>query len=196
MNPLAITAGLVLLGYLLGSVSAAVLTCRALARPDPRSEGSRNPGATNVMRIAGRDAAAFTLAGDTLKGVLPVLAARALSDDPVVWTLAGMAAFIGHLYPVFFGFVGGKGVATALGMLIAVAPIAGGLTIATWLATFAAVRISGASALAAFLLAPLWVALATGSAAVTALVIVVSLLLFWRHRANIRQLLAHRARSD
>jgi len=184
-----ISLAVVCLGYLLGSVSSAILTCRLLGRTDPRTTGSRNPGATNVLRVAGRDAAALTLAGDLLKGVVPVVAARALTDEPVVWMLTGAAAFLGHLYPVFFGFRGGKGVATAFGMLIAALPLAGMLAVATWIIAFALARISSVGALAAFALAPFYVAWSTRSAALIAIMIGVSLLLIWRHRSNIRKLL-------
>lgn len=183
---------LIAASYGLGSVSAAILCCRALGRTDPRTGGSRNPGATNVLRIAGRDAAAITLAGDVLKGVVPVLLARWLTDDPLVWSLAGAAAFLGHLYPVFFGFAGGKGVATALGVLVPLAPVAGALTIATWLLTFALTRISSVSALIAFLLAPLWVTLVTGSLTLAGVIGAMSALLFWRHRENIVRLIQRR----
>ncbi|MDZ7828465.1 MAG: glycerol-3-phosphate 1-O-acyltransferase PlsY [Halofilum sp. (in: g-proteobacteria)] len=175
-------------GYLLGSISTAILVCRLLGRTDPRTTGSRNPGATNVLRVAGRDAAIMTLAGDLLKGVVAVLAARALGTEPVVWLLAGAAAFLGHLYPVFFGFRGGKGVATAFGMLLAALPIAGLMAVATWVAAFAVARISSIGALTAFALAPVYVAWTSRSIATTAIMAAVSLLLFWRHRSNIRRL--------
>lgn len=192
MADVLLPALLVAAGYLLGSISTAIITCRLLGRPDPRSGGSRNPGATNVMRLAGRDAALITLAGDTLKGVAPVIAARLISDDPVIWMLTGFAAFAGHLFPLFFGFRGGKGVATALGVLLALSPLVGALTIATWLVTFAIARISAVSALVSFLLAPVWVVLVLPSLAVTALVGFMSALLFWRHRENVSELLQRR----
>lgn len=184
--------GLVVAGYILGSLSTAIITCRVLRRPDPRSGGSRNPGATNVLRLAGRDAAAITLAGDLLKGVLPVLLARWLSDDPMVWLLAGTGAFLGHLYPIFFGFVGGKGVATALGVLLAAVPVAGALTVATWLVAFAIARQSAIGALTAFLLAPLWVALTHPTTAPVVVTGALSLILIGRHRSNIQAMWAAR----
>lgn len=180
---------LVIAGYLLGSISTAIVVCRALRRPDPRSGGSRNPGATNVLRIAGRDAAALTLVGDMLKGVLAVMLARWLAEDPLVWILAGCGAFLGHLYPLYFRFRGGKGVATALGVLLAAIPVAGGLTILSWLAGYAASRVSSIGAITAFVLAPVWVAVVSGSAAMTGLVTAMAVLLIWCHRSNIRQLL-------
>ena len=176
-------------GYLLGSISTAILVCRALGRPDPRTSGSRNPGATNVLRTAGRDAALLTLVGDMLKGFVPVVIARALETDQLTWALVGAAAFVGHVYPVFFGFRGGKGVATALGALLAAIPLAGALTAATWLAVVGASRISALGALSAFALAPVYVGLLTGSPAITAVTVAISGLLFWRHRSNIRGLI-------
>ena len=186
----ALLAALLACGYLLGSVSTAILICRALGRPDPRTSGSRNPGATNVLRTAGRDAALLTLVGDMLKGLVPVLIARALETDQLTWALVGAAAFLGHVYPVFFGFRGGKGVATALGALLAAMPLAGLLTAATWLAVFGVTRVSALGSLSAFALAPVLVGLLTGAPAPTAVAVAISGLLFWRHRSNIRQLIA------
>lgn len=185
----ALLAGLIVLGYTLGSVSAAILVCRALGRRDPRAAGSRNPGATNVLRVAGRDAAGLTLAGDMLKGVLAVGVARAVTAEPVAWALAGAAAFAGHLYPAFFGLRGGKGVATALGALLTATPWAGLLTAATWLVVFAAFRISSLGALVAFAGAPIFVAVTTRALELVTVVAVISLVLFWRHRSNIRNLM-------
>ncbi len=179
-------------GYLLGSVSSAIICCRALGRTDPRTGGSGNPGATNVLRLAGRDAAALTLAGDVAKGALAVAIAWALGAEPLVQALAGAAAFLGHLYPVFFGFRGGKGVATALGALLVATPVAGLLTVTTWGIAWAIVRISAAAALTAFLLAPVYVGLTTHQPALVIVAAAVSILLFWRHRANIRDLLGKR----
>ena len=163
-SPLVLIA-LLALGYLLGSIASAIVVCRVLGRPDPRSEGSRNPGATNVLRVAGRDAAALTLIGDMLKGVLAVLVARSVTPEATLWALTGAAAFFGHLYPVFFGFRGGKGVATALGALLAATPWAGLLTAATWLIVAAGVRVSAIAALTAFALAPVYVGFTTASRA-------------------------------
>lgn len=177
-------------GYLLGSVSSAIVVCRALGRTDPRTGGSRNPGATNVLRVAGRDAAAITLGGDLLKGVLAVAVARALTPEPLVWALAGAAAFVGHLYPVFFGFRGGKGVATALGALLAAVPAAGLGAAVTWGLVVAVFRVSALGALVAFALAPVYVALATRAPALVVVTVAVSLLLIWRHRSNIRGLIS------
>ncbi|ROR34180.1 glycerol-3-phosphate 1-O-acyltransferase PlsY [Inmirania thermothiophila] len=186
------TAAWILAGYLLGSLSSAIVVCRALGLPDPRTQGSRNPGATNVLRIGGRRAAALTLAGDMLKGLVPVAAARLAGLDPFAASLVGLAAFLGHLYPVFFGFQGGKGVATLLGVLLGLHPLAGLLTVGTWLATAALWRISSLSALVASALAPLYTLWATGAPRAAGTVAVMTVLLYWRHRSNIRNLMAGR----
>lgn len=182
-------AGLALLGYLLGSVSSAIVVCRLLRLPDPRAGGSGNPGATNVLRLAGRRPAAATLAGDVLKGVAAVLIARAITGEPLLWVLAGAGAFLGHIYPVFFAFRGGKGVATALGVLAAVSPLAGGLAVLTWGIVFAITRISSLSALVAFALTPVYMAVVTESAGLIVVTTAMVVLLFWRHRDNIGRLL-------
>ncbi len=184
------TALLIVLGYLAGSISTAILVCRAMGLPDPRREGSRNPGATNVLRFGGKRAAAITLAGDFLKGLLPVLLARLVGLDDVGLALTALAAFLGHLYPVFFGFEGGKGVATAFGTLLGLAWPAALAALATWLFMAFVVRISSLSALTAAALAPLfawWFKLPTAS---TAALLVMVILLVWRHRSNIRNLLS------
>jgi glycerol-3-phosphate acyltransferase PlsY len=176
--------------YLLGSLSAAIILCRALGLPDPRTQGSRNPGATNVLRIAGRKAAALVLAGDLLKGLIPVLLARALAMDEAVIAAVGLAAFLGHLYPLFFGFQGGKGVATALGVLLgAVWPVALA-AMATWLVMAKVFRISSLAAVSAALLAPLYVWLLVDSPPLRVMVWVMSVMLLWRHRGNLQRLLS------
>lgn len=181
-----------LFAYLFGSVSSAILVARLMGLPDPRTVGSRNPGATNILRTGGKLAAAVTLLGDVLKGVVPVVLAQVLTDDDGAWVLAatGLAAFLGHLYPVFFGFHGGKGVATALGVWLALDPGVGLALAATWLATAAAFRYSSLAALTAAALAPVYVAWRLPGAAFLALALVMSALLFLRHRDNIRRLLA------
>lgn len=180
----------VLAGYLLGSLSSAIITCRLMGLPDPRSGGSGNPGATNVLRLGGKKAAAITLAGDMLKGLLPVLAVRALGADIAVQSAVAVAAFLGHLYPVFFGFRGGKGVATVLGVLLGLHWPVGLMTIASWLIIAKGFKISSLAALIAVLLTPLYVLwLKPGEPALLAAVIFMGTLLFWRHRSNIRNLL-------
>lgn len=182
---------LVPLAYLMGSVSSAVVVCRALGLPDPRLEGSKNPGATNVLRIGGKKAAIVTLFGDVVKGVLPVGLAQLLNVDAAALALVGLAAFLGHLFPVFFGFQGGKGVATALGVLSAFSVYVGLTLVATWLTVAGLTRISSLSALTASLLAPFYVWwLAGGNTALTVAATFMSVLLVWRHKGNIQRILA------
>ncbi|TAN46470.1 MAG: glycerol-3-phosphate 1-O-acyltransferase [Methylococcaceae bacterium] len=182
--------GLVPLAYLLGSVSSAVVVCRVMGLPDPRTEGSKNPGATNVLRIGGKKAAAIALFGDVIKGYLPVLLVLALQSPPAVVASVGLAAFLGHLFPVFFGFQGGKGVATALGVFAAFSWQVGLALLATWLAMAALSRISSLSALTASVLAPFYVWWLSGNSAMTVSAALMSLLLVWRHKGNIQRLLA------
>lgn len=181
---------LTLIAYGFGSLSSAIIVCRLLGLPDPRSEGSGNPGATNVLRIGGKRAAAVTLLGDMLKGVVPVVLAHLAQVDIAALAAVMVAAFLGHLYPVFFGFRGGKGVATALGVLLAAAWPVGLGTVATWLVVFGLSRISSLSALIAFVLAPLYAWRLQGEPVFIAAVGVMTVLLFWRHRSNIRKLFA------
>jgi glycerol-3-phosphate acyltransferase PlsY len=185
-----ITLSFVVLGYLAGSISTAILVCRAMGLPDPRSEGSRNPGATNVLRFGGRKAAAITLAGDFLKGLLPVLLARWADLDQTGLALTALAAFLGHLYPVFFGFEGGKGVATAFGVILGLAWPVALAALATWLFMAFVVRVSSLAALTAAALTPLF-AWGFGLPGIpfAALLGMVGLLV-WRHRSNIQNLLA------
>jgi glycerol-3-phosphate acyltransferase PlsY len=176
-------------GYLLGSLSSAIILCRMLGLPDPRSQGSGNPGATNVLRVGGKKAAAATLLGDMLKGLVPVLLARALGADIDIQSMVAVAAFLGHLYPVFFGFQGGKGVATALGVLLALHWPVGLLTIASWLVVAYVSKISSLAALTAIFLTPLYIWLLRPEPALLAAMIFMGALLFWRHRANIVKLI-------
>ncbi len=185
-----ITLSSIVLGYLAGSISTAILVCRAMGLPDPRSEGSRNPGATNVLRFGGKKAAAITLAGDFLKGLLPVLFARLAGLEDIGLALTALAAFLGHLYPVFFGFEGGKGVATAFGAILGLSWPVALVALAIWLFMAFVVRISSLSALTAAALTPLlgwWFNLPLAyDIAILAMVV----LLIWRHRSNIRNLLS------
>jgi glycerol-3-phosphate acyltransferase PlsY len=181
---------LILGGYLFGSISTAVITCRLMRLPDPRTEGSRNPGATNVLRVGGKKAAFLTLAGDMLKGLMPVLIAQALHAGPIVQSAVALAAFLGHLYPVFFGFQGGKGVATALGVSFGLYWPVGLSVAAIWLLMALLFRISSLSALTAMLLAPACFWLLKPEPAYIGVMTVITLMLFWRHRSNIRDLLS------
>lgn len=181
---------LVVLGYLAGSISTAIIVCRIMGLPDPRSEGSRNPGATNVLRFGGKKAAAITLVGDFLKGLLPVFIGRWVGLDDTGLALTGLAAFLGHLYPVFFGFAGGKGVATAFGVILGLAWPLALVALGIWLFMAFVVRISSLSALTAAALTPFvgwWLGVAPSYLGVISFMVV---LLIWRHRSNIRKLLA------
>lgn len=144
-----------LFAYLLGSLSTALLLCKLFNWPDPRQHGSHNPGATNMLRLGGRWAAAATLGGDLLKGVIPVLIAQELTSSASMITLTGLSAVLGHLYPVFFGFRGGKGVATALGVALALNLVCGIGIIAVWLGVFAYTRVASLASLISWLFAPL-----------------------------------------
>lgn len=179
----------VALAYLLGSVSSAIVVCRLMGLPDPRTEGSNNPGATNVLRIGGKKAAALTLAGDTLKGVIPMVACHLLGVPALVFALAGLAVFLGHLYPVFFGFRGGKGVATALGALLGLQWSVGLLVVGTWLAMAALFRISSLAALVAAAAAPIYMWWLRPEPPFIIASVFMTALLYWRHRSNIRNLI-------
>ena len=185
--------GVAVPAYLLGSLSFAVIVSKAMRLDDPRSYGSGNPGATNVLRSGNRTAAILTLLLDALKGVVAVLVARALSArfgfGETVVALAGLAAFLGHLWPVFFRFEGGKGVATAAGVLLALNGWVGLASLGTWLAIAIVTRYSSLAALVTALLAPVYVYLLLGDSQVVIAVAVMSVLLIWRHRANISKLL-------
>jgi glycerol-3-phosphate acyltransferase PlsY len=184
----------VLAAYLIGSVSFAVVVSKAMGLADPRSYGSKNPGATNVLRTGNKAAAALTLLGDALKGLAAVLLARALAarfgfGDGTL-ALVGLAAFVGHLFPVFHRFEGGKGVATAAGVLLALNPVLGLGTLATWLLIAFFFRYSSLAALVAALFAPLWYLFLFRPDATAAAVAVMSVLLIWRHAKNIQNLLS------
>ena len=180
------------LAYLLGSLSFAVLVSRLFGLPDPRSHGSGNPGATNMLRTGRKSAAVLTLLGDMAKGWVAVwLAGYAVVQFNLVHEVvygAALMVFLGHLYPVFFGFKGGKGVATALGVLVALSPMMGLVCLVTWAVVFAVTRISSLAALVAVLVAPIFAYFMIDNTAVMALIIL-ALLIFWRHRANIARLL-------
>jgi glycerol-3-phosphate acyltransferase PlsY len=196
-----VLALLALLGaYLLGSLSFAVIVSRAMGLGDPRSYGSGNPGATNVLRSGSRLAAALTLAGDAAKGALGVgLGAWAgsllvPSQAGALSAGCGLAAFAGHLWPVFFRFRGGKGVATFLGVVAALQPLAGLACCIGWLALAGLTRFASVASMAAAIIGPAALAAWGAPAAITVPVIVMSLLLIWRHRGNLVNLRAGRER--
>ncbi len=185
--------------YLLGSLSFAVIVSRSLGMADPRSYGSGNPGATNVLRSGNKGAALATLLLDAAKGWLPVFLIHRFGDawglDAGAAALAGLAAFLGHLYPVFFGFQGGKGVATAAGALLGIEPLLGLATGATWLIIVFFFRYVSLASMVAALFAPAYYLIGSGVAwplhrEVLEVLIAIGLLLVWRHRENVRRLAA------
>lgn len=180
--------------YLIGSVSFAVVVSKLMGLPDPHSYGSGNPGATNVLRTGNKQAAVLTLIGDAAKGWLAVwlawyLASRLGYSEGTV-ALAAVAAFLGHLFPVFHGFAGGKGVATAAGILLAINPWLGLATLVTWIIVAVFFRYSSLAALVAAVFAVFYYILLFGFRSMTLAVIVMSGLLIYRHKANIAKLLA------
>ena len=180
---------LIPLAYVMGSLSTAVIVSRLFGLPDPREQGSKNPGATNVLRLGGKKAAAITLAGDAIKGFIPVLLAQYVGAVPDIIAAVGLAAFLGHVYPLFFGFKGGKGVATALGVLSGFSGWVGLAVLTTWILMAVIFRYSSLSALTAAILAPVYVWLILGSPVLVGAALAMALLLVSRHRANIERLL-------
>lgn len=178
------------LAYLLGSISSAIIVCRLMGLPDPRGEGSGNPGATNVLRIGGKKAAAITLVGDLLKGLIPVLLAKAFGVSEIVLLSVALAALLGHLYPLFFDFRGGKGVATGFGVLLGISWPVGLMVFATWLLAYKLFKVSSLSALSAAVLTPVYVWVVIGSFNMLVAALIMTSLLLWRHESNIRRLLA------
>ncbi|MGV2988778.1 glycerol-3-phosphate 1-O-acyltransferase PlsY [Vibrio sp. E150_011] len=184
MTPLALA--MIIIAYLLGSVSSAVLICRLLHLPDPRTVGSQNPGATNVLRLGGKGAAAAVLLCDMLKGTIPVWIGYYLDIDPIILGVIAIAACLGHMYPLFFHFTGGKGVATALG---AIAPLGWdltGLITGTWLVVALIFRYSSLAAITTVMLAPLYTWMVRP--VFTLPVAMLSCLIILRHHQNIRRL--------
>jgi glycerol-3-phosphate acyltransferase PlsY len=175
--------------YLIGSISSAIIICRLMGLPDPREQGSGNPGATNVMRIGGKKAAAITLLGDLLKGLCPVYAANLWGLPYELLAITGLAAFMGHLYPVFFKFEGGKGVATSIGVLLGFSWLLGFAFIGTWILIYKIGKISSLSALCASILSPVYAWFIVGDASIVVASVIMMALLLWRHKTNIQRLL-------
>ena len=175
--------------YLIGSIPFAIISSRVFGLNDPRSYGSGNPGATNVLRSGSKAAAALTLVGDCLKSWLVVWAAGALGFDTIAVALAGLVAFIGHIFSVFLRFKGGKGVATALGVLAGFNLYIALICLGLWMLVVLVTRYSSAAALAAAITAPIATALVSDNIATTLTMLAISTILFWRHKANIRRLL-------
>jgi acyl phosphate:glycerol-3-phosphate acyltransferase len=179
-----------LAAYLLGSISFAIVVSRLMTLPDPRSYGSKNPGATNVLRSGSKAAAVLTLAGDAGKGWLAVWLAWLWAGNPAIAALAGLAVFAGHLFPVYHRFKGGKGVATAAGVLLGFDPWLGVATLVTWAVMVAFFRISSLAALTAALFAPFYAWWLFGLRAIPAATLVIGVLILWRHKENVRRLFA------
>jgi glycerol-3-phosphate acyltransferase PlsY len=186
---------LIPLAYALGSISFAVVVSKAMGLPDPYTHGSKNPGATNVLRTGNKLAAVLTLLGDAAKGWVAVTIARAVLGDPasesnnMLLGLVTIAVFLGHLYPIFHGFKGGKGVATAAGILFAISWVLGLATLGTWLIVAFFMRYSSLAALCAAAFAPLYFTFLFGVQPMSLAILVMSLLLIYRHRSNIRNLM-------
>ncbi len=186
---------LIPLAYALGSISFAVVVSKAMGLPDPYTHGSKNPGATNVLRTGNKLAAVLTLLGDAAKGWVAVTIARAVLGDPasesnnLLLGLVTIAVFLGHLYPIFHGFKGGKGVATAAGILFAISWVLGLATLGTWLIVAFFMRYSSLAALSAATFAPLYFTFLFGLQPMGLAILVMSLLLIYRHRSNIRNLM-------
>jgi glycerol-3-phosphate acyltransferase PlsY len=176
------------LAYLLGSVSSAIIVCRLSGLPDPRSEGSKNPGATNVLRLGGKKLAALTLLGDVLKGFIAVKITMWIDPSPAIVASVILAVFLGHLYPIFFNFEGGKGVATAFGAILGLSWASGGTLIIIWILIAYLSHYSSLASIITALLAPFFVGyFMNWHYAIP--VAVMSIILLWRHRGNIDRLL-------
>ena len=178
-----------LLAYLMGSISSAILIARVFNMPDPRTVGSGNPGATNILRQGNKTAAIATLLSDVLKGVIPVLIARAFTQDAQILATVAAAAFLGHLFPVFFQFKGGKGVATALGVYLALNPWMGLALILCWLVSAFLFRYSSLSAVLTAVLSPLFAWFLLPGTSFLLMSVFIAVLLLWRHQSNIQRLI-------
>jgi len=174
---------------LIGSISSAVIICKLLGLPDPRTQGSKNPGATNVLRLGGRKIAAFVLFFDGLKGAAPVFIGVHYGFSLTALTLTILFAFLGHIFPIFFNFRGGKGVATYIGGLVAINFLAGLIFSLIWLLVAKVIKISSMSALIATALSPFYFYLITGDMESTLIIALISLLIFYSHRDNIKRLI-------
>ena len=178
-----------LAGYLVGSVSTAIITCKLMGLEDPRSVGSNNPGATNVLRHGGKKAAIITLIGDMLKGLVPVIAVTIIEPAAGAIALTGLGAFLGHVFPVYYGFKGGKGVATFYGVLLGFSWMAGIAALLVWLLTAFVSKLSSLSALVSALSAPFILWYSSHSPELTVMLGLMTALLFWRHRSNVRNII-------
>ena len=180
---------LVLISYLMGSICSAIIVCSVFNLPDPREEGSKNPGATNVLRLAGKQYAALVLLVDILKGTIPVLIAQYLNASPVVVSLTVLFAVLGHMYPIFFNFKGGKGVATAIGALLGFHFIVGVMVIATWLLIVNFLRYSSLASIISIILSPLYSLLVTQNISIFPPICFMAILVLFKHKNNIMRLI-------
>ena len=180
---------LIFSAYLLGSISAAIIVCKTLGLSDPRTGGSGNPGTTNVMRLYGKKAAFLTLVGDIFKGIIPVLLAKVIVNSEFIIAICGLAAFLGHIFPIYFKFEGGKGVATLIGILFATHWLLGMSYIITWILTALIFRYSSLAALIAVLPIPIYSYFIEHNNQYTISFAVIAIILFWRHKPNIYNLL-------
>lgn len=179
----------VTVGYLMGSICSAVIVCRLFALPDPREEGSKNPGASNVLRIAGKQYAMIVMIADLLKGTIPVLIAKAFDAEPITIAFTALAAVIGHMYPIFFGFKGGKGVATAIGALLGFQFIIGVMVSATWLLVANFGRYASLASIIAISLAPFYTLLLIGRLDIFPPIFIIAILVLFKHKNNITRLI-------
>jgi len=190
MDPIIYTIIFSVFAYLLGSISSAIITCKLMGLQDPRTTGSRNPGATNVLRLGGKKAAIITLFGDMLKGLVPVLIAAQYGVDNLTLALVGFLAFLGHIFPLYYGFKGGKGVATYFGVILGINWQVGMIALLIWLIVALLLKISSLSAMVSMFLTPFVLWNFTHSIELTTAVIVMSMIAFWRHTSNILALVS------
>ncbi len=177
------------LSYLIGSISTAIITCKIMGLEDPRKVGSNNPGATNVLRHGGKKAAIITLLGDMLKGLIPILIIIQLQADTLTVALVGLFALLGHIFPIYYRFKGGKGVATYYGVILGINWLVGLIALAIWLTMAALFKISSLSALVSIFLAPFLLWHFSQSAELTGAAALMSIIVFWRHQSNIKHLI-------
>jgi len=182
---------LIVLAYLIGSLSSAIIVCKIMHLPDPRTTGSKNPGATNALRIGGKKLGAIVLLGDALKGLIAVLLGKIFGMSQEVLGFIALAAFLGHVFPIFFGFQGGKGVATAAGAILALSPPLFFISFIVWGITIAASRISSLASLVAVSLTPIFALFLHEQDFFFAFLIMV-LVIIWRHSDNIKRLITNK----
>ena len=181
---------LILIAYLVGSINSAIILSKVLKLPDPRTQGSKNPGATNMLRIGGKKIAAFVLLIDVWKGLSPILLAYSYTSSSFELSIIALFAFLGHVYPVFYSFKGGKGVATFIGGLIGINPLVGLSFILIWLFVAKVLNISSLSALVATLLTPIFFYFIEMDIEATGVIALICLWIFFTHRSNIKRLVS------